>query len=67
MQLAEVVGTVVASVKSEGLEGVRFLIVQPLDRYRKPQGRPVVAAGGNDKDQGDEQGCRGTTHDSSSR
>jgi len=27
----------------------------------------VVAAGGNDKDQGDEQGCRGTTHDSSSR
>ena len=44
MQLAEVVGTVVATVKSEGLEGVRFLIVQPLDRNRKPKGRPVVAA-----------------------
>jgi ethanolamine utilization protein EutN len=44
MQLAEVVGTVVASVKYEGLEGVRFLIVQPLDRDRNPRGRAVVAA-----------------------
>jgi ethanolamine utilization protein EutN len=44
MQLAEVVGTVVASVKSEGLEGVKFLVVQPLDRERRPVGRPVVAA-----------------------
>jgi ethanolamine utilization protein EutN len=44
MQLAEVVGTVVASVKYDGLEGVKFLIVQPLDRDRKPDGRPVVAA-----------------------
>lgn len=44
MQLAEVIGTVVASVKYEGLEGVKFLVVQPLDRERKPVGRPVVAA-----------------------
>jgi ethanolamine utilization protein EutN len=44
MQLGEVRGTVVASVKYEGLEGVRFLIVQPLDRDRNPEGRPVVAA-----------------------
>ncbi len=44
MQLAEVVGTVVATVKYEGLEGVKFLIVQPLDRDRRPKGRPVVAA-----------------------
>lgn len=44
MQLAEVVGTVVASVKYEGLEGVKFLVVQPLDRDRQPVGRPVVAA-----------------------
>jgi ethanolamine utilization protein EutN len=44
MQLAEVIGTVVASVKYEGLEGVRFLIVQPLDRDRNPRGRAVVAA-----------------------
>ena len=44
MQLAEVTGTVVASVKYEGLEGVKFLIVQPLDRDLKPVGRQVVAA-----------------------
>ncbi len=43
MQLAEVVGTVVATEKVEGLEGVRFLIVQPLDRNRAPKGRPVIA------------------------
>ena len=46
MQLGEVIGTVVATVKYEGLEGVRFLIVQPLDRERRPVGRPVVAADG---------------------
>jgi ethanolamine utilization protein EutN len=44
MQLAEVTGTVVATIKYEGLEGVKFLIVQPLDRDRTPVGRPVVAA-----------------------
>ncbi len=43
MQLARVVGTVVATVKAEGLEGLRFLIVQPLDRGQAPVGRPVVA------------------------
>jgi ethanolamine utilization protein EutN len=46
MQLAEVVGTVVATEKVEGLEGVKFLIVQPLDRSQRPTGRPVVAADG---------------------
>lgn len=44
MQLARVTGTVVASVKAEGLEGVKFLVVQPLDRRQQPQGDPVVAA-----------------------
>lgn len=43
MQLAEVIGTVVATQKVAGLTGVRFLIVQPLDRDRRPSGRPVVA------------------------
>ncbi len=46
MQLARVVGTLVASVKADGLEGVRFLIVQPLDKHREPHGDPVVAADG---------------------
>ena len=44
MQLARVTGTLVASVKAEGLEGVKFLVVQPLDRQQRPEGRPVVAA-----------------------
>lgn len=44
MQLAEVIGTVVATEKVEGLEGVRFLIVQPLTRNQEAVGRPVIAA-----------------------
>ncbi len=46
MQLARVTGTLVASVKAAGLEGVKFLIVQPLDRRQQPAGSPVVAADG---------------------
>ena len=44
MHLGRVVGTVVATVKSEGLEGVKFLIVQPLDKHQEDSGSPVVAA-----------------------
>ena len=44
MQLATVIGTLVASHKYAGLEGVKLLIVQPLDRDQQPQGAPVVAA-----------------------
>ncbi len=44
MQLGRVIGTVVATVKYEGLEGIKLLIVQPLDRHQEPEGRPVVAA-----------------------
>jgi ethanolamine utilization protein EutN len=44
MQFATVVGTLVADRKYEGLEGVKFLIVQPLDRDRQPSGEPYVAA-----------------------
>ena len=46
MHLARVIGTLVATRKSEGLDGVKFLIVQPLDKTRRPEGRPVVAADG---------------------
>lgn len=44
MQLARVIGTVVATVKSPGLEGIKFLVVQPLDRQLRPVGGQVVAA-----------------------
>ncbi len=43
MQLARVIGTVVASQKYEGLEGAKFLLVQPLDHAQKPVGGPAVA------------------------
>ena len=46
MHLGRVIGTVVATEKTPNLEGVRFLIVQPLTRDEKPDGRPVIAADG---------------------
>ena len=44
MQLGRVMGTVVATEKAAGLEGVKLLIVQPLDKQQRAVGRPVVAA-----------------------
>jgi microcompartment protein CcmK/EutM len=44
MQLARVIGTVVASVKAPGLDGVKLLVIQPLDRQLKPVGGQLVAA-----------------------
>ena len=44
MKFARVVGTVVATRKYAGLEGVKLLVVQPLDRDGTPAGREVVAA-----------------------
>jgi ethanolamine utilization protein EutN len=46
MKLGRVIGTVVATVKTPDLEGVKFLIVQPLDKHQQPAGEPVVAADG---------------------
>jgi ethanolamine utilization protein EutN len=37
-------GTVVATTVTPGLEGVRLLILQPLDRRLEPRGGAVVAA-----------------------
>jgi ethanolamine utilization protein EutN len=44
MQLGLVLGRVVATEKVEGLDGVRFLVVQPLDKLRRPKGESVIAA-----------------------
>lgn len=46
MQFGRVIGTLVATRKVEGLEGVKFLVVQPLDRDRNPDGDPLIAADG---------------------
>jgi ethanolamine utilization protein EutN len=44
MQFARTVGTVVATVKYDGLTGVKFLLVQPLDKEQRPVGDLLVAA-----------------------
>ncbi len=44
MHLGRVLGSVVATEKAPGLEGIRFLIVQPLDRGSRPDGDTLVAA-----------------------
>ena len=46
MHLGRVIGTVVATERTANLDGVKFLIVQPLTRDLKDRGRPVVAADG---------------------
>ena len=46
MILARVVGTVVATIKVKGLEGVKLLIAQPLDKHLCAKGEPVIAADG---------------------
>lgn len=43
MQLARVIGTVVATVKNESLHGRKLLIVQTLDAKLRDVGKPLVA------------------------
>lgn len=44
MKFGRVIGTVVSSVKYEDLDGVKFLVVQPLDEDLQPTGLAEVAA-----------------------
>lgn len=44
MHLGKVIGTVTATTKYRGLEGVPFLLIQPLDKQRRPIGSTLVAA-----------------------
>ena len=43
MQLARVIGEVVATRKDENLVGITLLVVQPLTPERQPAGRAMVA------------------------
>ena len=43
MQLARVIGDLVATVKDTNLHGHKLLILQPMLPSRQPQGRTVVA------------------------
>ena len=43
MKFGQVIGNLVATQKYRGLEGVKFLIVQPLNAQRQPDGEAYVA------------------------
>src|SRR5678816_2026296 len=43
MQLARVIGTVVATVKNDSLKGRKLMIVQTLNTDLEPNGKPMVA------------------------
>lgn len=43
MQLARVIGTVVATRKDGALAGTKLLVIQPLRPDRAPLGNPLVA------------------------
>ena len=43
MQLARVIGTVVATIKNDSLDGRTLLLIQTLDKDLAPAGKPLVA------------------------
>jgi len=42
----QVVGRLVAAKQLSAFDGVRFLLVQPINERKKPSGKPVVACDG---------------------
>jgi ethanolamine utilization protein EutN len=53
MQIARVVGTVVATQKNAKLEGTKLLLVQPLDPSGESRGAAVIAIDSVDAGVGD--------------
>ena len=43
MQLARVIGEVVATMKDANLDGIKLLVLQPLSASGEPSGRTLVA------------------------
>ena len=43
MKIARVTGSVVSTVKTELLEGIILLLIQPLNDDLKAEGNPIVA------------------------
>jgi ethanolamine utilization protein EutN len=43
LRLGRVIGTLVASVKAEGMDGLKLLVVRPLTAELKDDGEPFVA------------------------
>jgi len=53
MHLARVIGKVVATQKHEALEGVKLLILQPVNHDMKPKSAPIVAVDNMQSGEGD--------------
>ncbi len=63
MYLARVIGTVVASKKSDGLQGVKLMLVQPVEvkgNQEIKKGEPHVAADAAQAGEGDLVSCVGS-------
>jgi microcompartment protein CcmK/EutM len=43
VQLGRVIGTVVATIKDPGLDGIKMLVVQPVGRDGRDKGKALVA------------------------
>jgi len=43
MELGKIIGTVVATRKDRSLEGLKLLLLQPLDEHLNPLGEPLVS------------------------
>ncbi len=43
MHLGKIIGNVVSTQKYEDLDGIKFLLVQPLDHDLRPAGDPITA------------------------
>ena len=43
MLIAQIIGTVVCTIKDKSYSGRRLVVVQPLDLCLKPQGDPYIA------------------------
>ena len=43
MDIGKIVGVIIATQKDPSLDGTKICIVQPLDEYRKPLGKPIIA------------------------
>ena len=44
MDIARVIGTIVATQKDPSLVGVKLSVIQPLDQELNPRGSPLIAA-----------------------
>jgi len=43
MDIGKIVGVIVSTQKDPSLNGSKICIVQPLDEYRNPIGKPIIA------------------------